>query len=176
MDYERVLYEGSVHPDFKKRALLKQVWTFIPSIFVILIPLIVFNVTSGLIDDTINIFSGINLIFLYMTVGIIIFGIFYMVFMNYYFKAYIKNFSFKITASNITIKKGVYNRIQKTIPYSRIQDVTIRSVIFDRKYDLHNVLIQTGGYGGYFPEGVIPGQKDPELIEKTIKDMLKRHS
>lgn len=66
--------------------------------------------------------------------------------------------------------------IQKTIPYSRIQDVTIRSIIFGRKYNLHNVLIQNGGYGGYFPEVVIPGQKDPELIEKTIKDMLKRHS
>ena len=124
-------------------------------------------------------------------VTFLVFIISYVVFitiiaLNYlYNKAYIKNFHYKISEDHIVIKHGVFTKIVATIPYSRIQNINIVNGVFDRIFKIFTVKIETAGSSGVAasaqkghirPEGYIPGIKNPEIIEKKIKEMMTKYS
>ena len=122
---------------------------------------------------------------------LLIFIISYIVFitiiaLNYlYNAAYTKNFHYKIAEDHIIIKHGVFTKIVATIPYSRIQNINIVNGVFDRMFKIFTVKIETAGSsvvaasaqkGHIRPEGYIPGLKNPEIIEKKIKEMMTKYS
>jgi len=120
-------------------------------------------------------------------VFIIVYGIFgTIIALSYlYNRAYVKNFSYIISDEHIIIKHGVLTKIVATIPYSRIQNINIVNGVFDRMFKTYTVKIETAGsssaaasaqQGRIRPEGYIPSLKDPNVIEKKIKEMMTKYS
>ncbi|NHI91773.1 MAG: helix-turn-helix domain-containing protein [Candidatus Lokiarchaeota archaeon] len=101
-----------------------------------------------------------------------------------YQNKYVENFSYKLTSSHLLINQGVFTKNEITIPYSRVQNINILNGIFDRKFGIYTILIETAGKSaipssgsGYArPEGYIPGLKDPFKFEKELKEMLDKYN
>ena len=103
----------------------------------------------------------------------------------FYNNAFVTNFAYKIMEDNIIIFHGVFTKTRATIPYSRIQNINIANGVFDRLFKTYTVKIETAGSaaaaasaqkGIAKPEGYIPALKDPNLIEKKIKEMMNKYS
>ena len=184
MSNEKNSYESSISNSYKNKELLK-----ITILLVIIATagafftwwMMLMIVTDGLSK------SGV----VPNEVTYLIFIIAYTVFitiivLNYlYNTAYIKNFHYKISEDHIVIKHGVFTKIVATIPYSRIQNINIVNGVFDRLFKIFTVKIETAGSslvaasaqkGHVRPEGYIPGLKNPEIIEKKIKEMMTKYS
>lgn len=101
-----------------------------------------------------------------------------------YQSKYVDKFSYQLTSSHLLIKHGVFTMNEVTIPYSRIQNINILNGVFDRRYGIYTILIETAGKtaaqssgSGYGkPEGYIPGLKDPFTFEKELKQMLDKYN
>ena len=104
---------------------------------------------------------------------------------NTYYNRFIKNFSFVVTGNDVIINHGVFRQVRASVPYCRVQNININSTIFERRYNLFSINIETAGssitpyrgfwrrYSGYAQgEGFIVGQKDPGHIEKLLKEKL----
>jgi len=108
-----------------------------------------------------------------------------LIFLIWYEYKYVKMFSFEVLENNLVISHGVFDRVKATIPYSRIQNINITNGVFDRKYKIFTVKVETagssgvasGGQSGHIrPEGYIPGLKDPNIIENKIKEHIMKYS
>jgi len=91
-----------------------------------------------------------------------------------------ENFSFELENEGVRINAGVITKTQKFIPYKKIQDLTIVSGFWERKYGLSTIQIETAGtaasYRGVaFPEGIIPGLRDPEPIMNEIRARMEKN-
>jgi len=101
-----------------------------------------------------------------------------------YQSKYVEKFSYQLTSSHLLIKHGVFTVNEVTIPYSRIQNINILNGVFDRRYGIYTIMIETagktaipsGGSGYAKPEGYIPGLKDPFAFEKELKEMLDKYN
>jgi len=137
--------------------------------------------TDGL---SINVEVPIEVVYIIFIIAYGIFGT--LIVLTYiYNTAYIKNFTYKISEDHIIIIHGVLTKIVATIPYSRIQNINIVNGVFDRMFKTFTVKIETAGSsaaaasaksGHIKPEGYIPGLKDPNIIEKKIKEMMTKYS
>ena len=184
MNNEKKSYEDSISSSYKNKELLK-------------ITILLGSIATG------GAFFAWWILFMIVTDGMekpgavpvgmtfLVFIISYVVFitiitLNYlYNKAYIKNFHYKISEEHIVIKHGVFTKIVATIPYSRIQNINIVNGVFDRLFKIFTVKIETAGSsvaaasaqkGHIRPEGYIPGLKNPEIIERKIKEMMTKYS
>lgn len=184
MNIEKKTYNGSISSSYKNKELLKTaillgIISTAAAIFAWWIELMI--ITDGLENSGM---VPIELTCLTFSISYVIYIV--ILILNYLYNvAYIKNFHYKITENNITIKHGIFTKIEATIPYSRIQNINIVNGVFDRMFKLYTVKIETAGSSGVAasaqkgqirPEGYIPGLKNPENIEKKIKEMLTKYS
>ena len=136
------------------------------------------------IDATEEITFGIEIYIWIIILGGVLPLIVILIIASMYLSAYVKRFSYKITEDKIFVNHGVLTRTRAMIPYSRIQNITIVNGVFDRMVKTFTVKIETagssgagGGQGGKIkPEGLIPGLKDPHVIEKKINEMMTKYS
>lgn len=175
MSKENISHKGTIHRDFKKKIILK--------INIILIPcLAAFAAFLWwiLVLWNLDFYIYLRLILYLVLIPyliIIIPVIFYM-------KAYINHFSYEILENIIIINHGVFTRIRSTIPITQIQNINVVTGIFDKRYKLYSIELETAGSsavsssssGNIRPEGYIPGQKLQEatLIEKKIIRVFKK--
>ena len=178
MSDQEIYYTGKAHPDYKKRELLRTfvrlISTFLPFSFILILQIIL---TFGS-----YIFPSVfNVAFIALIIIIIILAI-VMIIANVYYTRYIKNFSFYITDNDVIINYGVFRQCRASVPYCRVQNISITSTIFERRYNLFTINIETAGTSGYpyrgwrrrntKGEGFIVGQKDPTNIEKLLKEKI----
>ena len=111
----------------------------------------------------------------------VIISIFYFI----YLSSYIRSFCFTVSEDNIIIEHGVLTKTKVTIPYIKIQGINVISGFFDRLFKLFTVKIVTAGSESALSassllktrrEGQIPGLKKPEIIEKKINALIRKHS
>jgi membrane protein YdbS with pleckstrin-like domain len=192
---EEVFYEGKIHPDWRKKERLKVLIYVILIFSVILTPFLLLWIFFCLFNSSpypLYLLTSVpptyNFCGFFMSpvpyISIIFLIVFLIVFILYnsYLKAYIRNFTFQITTNHVIINHGVFRQSRATIPFGRIQNINITSGIFDRKYKLFTVNVETAGTSGYplrgrrrgyaKAEGYIPGQKEPLIIESKIKERL----
>ena len=102
-----------------------------------------------------------------------IFALFWIVFVPFYFNAFVNNFTYEITNEFVKINEGVFTHTKTTIPISRIQTISISNGVFDKIFNLNTVKIETAGFSSSVikPEGCIPGLKDPNKIEELINKL-----
>jgi len=90
-------------------------------------------------------------------------------------KAY-DNFSYQLQSDGVFIRSGIITKTQRIIPYKKIQNLTVVSGLLERKYGLSSIMIETAGGAIYrgvsYPEGVIPGIREPEPIVKEIRSRM----
>lgn len=183
---EKILFDGKIHPDYKKKTIIKDIilWPIIcffssvpfSSIFILmkLLLIVPFNVPLFII---LIIIFGLVVSFLSIIGGSII---------SYLYNgAYIRNFMFQIREKTIIIKYGVFNHVETTIPYNRIQNLRVSSGILDKKFNLFNISFKTEvtnecgpprGETSYKAKDLIPGQKNPTLLENILTKQLVMYS
>jgi membrane protein YdbS with pleckstrin-like domain/DNA-binding XRE family transcriptional regulator len=175
-------FEGNISKDYKKKEMIK---TFIGITLIIaanmlwIIPMLI-----GIDFEDANIIFPFELYIWIIILGGIVPLVLILIFVSIYLSAYVKRFSYKITEDKIFVNHGVLTRIRATIPFSRIQNITIVNGVFDRMVKTFTVKVETagssgagGGQGGKIkPEGLIPGLKDPHIIEKKINEMMTKYS
>jgi membrane protein YdbS with pleckstrin-like domain len=179
MANQEIFYEGRVHPDYKKKALLntliRLILTTLPISIIFFIEFIVLSIIP---------FGSSDYFFNYFAIIVPIIVI-VMIIANAYYNRYIKNFSFVVTENDVIINHGVFRQVRASIPYCRVQNISINSTIFERRYNLSSINIETAGsssspyrgYRGYRRrfaqgEGFIMGQKDPTYLEKLLKEKI----
>ncbi len=172
-----VHYTGKVDPDYKKRELLR----ILVRCFSTMLPIsLIFILQIGL-----SIFYFSSLIINFIIISILIIAIIIVIIIiiaNVYYNQYLKNFKFYITDNDVIINHGVFRQCRASIPYCRVQNISINSTIFERRYKLYSINIETAGTSSYpfrrrrrrymRGEGYIVGQKDPTQIEKLLKDKI----
>ena len=184
MSNEKNSFEDSISSSYKNKELLKI--TILLGIIATGVAFIAWWIMLMILTDGMEKPGSVPIELTYL-----IFIISYLVFitisvLNYlYNAAYTKNFHYKISEDHIVIKHGVFTKIVATIPYSRIQNINIVNGVFDRIFKIFTVKIETAGSSGVVasaqkgrirPEGYIPGLKNPEIIEKKIKEMMAKYS
>ncbi|MBD3256091.1 MAG: PH domain-containing protein [Candidatus Lokiarchaeota archaeon] len=190
-------YEGSIHRDFRKKNLLKinLILIGIFSIITLIAIGAVFNlanasknaprppILSNIVDIGLN--QTAEIIFWVLLEVVIIPFIVINIIVHLYLTAYTKNFTYQVSEDNIIIRHGVFTRTKVTIPFIRIQNINVLSGLFDRFFNLYTVKIETAGASGsvsggtsstFRPEGLIPGIKEPDIIEDKINQMMSKHS
>ncbi|MBY9003327.1 MAG: PH domain-containing protein [Candidatus Lokiarchaeota archaeon] len=184
MSNEKKSYESSISSSYKNKELLKItiLLGFIATAASILTWWIMFMIITDGMEKPGAV--PIEVTFLVFIISYVVFIA--IITLNFlYNKAYIKNFHYKILEDHIVIKHGVFTKIVATIPYSRIQNINIVNGVFDRLFKIFTVKIETAGSsvaaasaqkGHIRPEGYIPGLKNPEIIEKKIKEMMTKYS
>lgn len=100
-----------------------------------------------------------------------------------YSAAFIRSFRYGVTADSIVIQSGVFTKDTSTIPFSRIQNIKITHGVFDRRYGLYTVKVETAGFSGpaqgggpQRAEGYLPGLRDPHVIEQKMKEQIAKFS
>ncbi len=100
-----------------------------------------------------------------------------------YSAAFIRSFRYGVTADSIVIQSGVFTKDTSTIPFSRIQNIKITHGVFDRRYGLFTVKVETAGSSGpvqgggqHRAEGYLPGLRDPHIIEQKMKEQIAKFS
>ncbi len=100
-----------------------------------------------------------------------------------YTAAFIRSFRYGVSADSIIIQSGVFTKDLSTIPFSRIQNIKITHGVFDRRYGLYTVKVETAGFSGpaqgggqQRAEGYIPGIRDPYMIEQKMKGQIAKFS
>ncbi len=184
MSKEKKTYEGSISSSYKNKELAKSIITLgiIATGAAFLIWWIMLMIITDGLDQ-----SGVVPTEVTYLVFIGVYGFFgSIIILTYiYNRAYVKVFSYKISEDHIIIKHGVLTKTVATIPYSRIQNINIVNGVFDRMFKTFTVKIETAGSsaaaasaqkGRIRPEGYLPGLKDPQLIEKKIKEMMAKYS
>lgn len=178
---DEVHFEGKIDRAYIVRSMISS----LSGVFCCIVILFIFIVPFS--------FMGINIFFGSSYTSIFFIGLIFLMFViigiRYAFiAAQVRNFSYQITATNIIIQQGVISKRRDSIPFSRIQNISVKSGFFDRLFHLSSVSIETAGSShgvyrgmgrskvGASAEGVIPGQKDPTLIERTIREMVKKNS
>ncbi len=170
MSKENISHEGKIHSDFKKKIILK--------INIILIPILAaFAIFLWwiLVLWDLDFYIYLRLIFFLVLIPYLVI----VIPVNLYMRAYINHFSYEILENIIVINHGVFTRIRSTIPITQIQNINVVTGIFDQKYKLYSIELETAGTsavssgsssGNIRPEGYIPGQKFQEAtkIEKKI--------
>jgi len=178
---ETTVMEGKIHPDYRKKVILKLLLRVpLYSLFYFVI-FIQFGLSIFFYEEfSVALFNMIVWYFIFVAIILLMAVVISMI----YYNAYMRRFLFEITDSNIIINHGVFRQSRETIPYTRVQNISITNTILDRKYNIYSVNIETaGGSGSAYsygrgrrrrprPEGFIPGQKEPLLIEQKIRDML----
>ena len=176
MSEEKFQYEGAIDSAYKKKTILKVNIFLIPSFgfMIFLYGLLYFFGMFSI--DMFTWLSLLTAVFPYFVI---------MIPLYFYLGAYVRAYHFKISGNNIIIFHGVFTKTKATIPFSRIQNINVVNGVFDRMYGIFTVKIETagqsgmpsGGGGGYMrPEGLIPGLKDPNIIEDKIKEMIIKFS
>ncbi len=107
-----------------------------------------------------------------------IFGVFWIIFVPFYFNAFVNNFTYEITNEFVKINWGVFTHTKMTIPFNRIQNISVSNGVFDRIFNLNTIKIETAGFNGSSimfgmlrSEGYIPGLKDPNKLEELINKL-----
>jgi len=123
---------------FTKKMLNEIVWGFFSSIFISLVPALIFIFISfGNINTPIPGVSYFVGIFVFSFVAIFILRtIFYI----WYWKRYIATYFYDAGESFVTIKKGVFTPSEIHVQYQKIQDVYVDQDVWDRIlgiYDVH---------------------------------------
>ncbi|MBD3186878.1 PH domain-containing protein, partial [Candidatus Bathyarchaeota archaeon] len=119
--------------------------------------------------------------FLSVGLSIIAFAVVTMIYHSYV-KAYVKTFFYKVTDQFIFIRRGVFTNHEVTIPFSRIQNVSISQGLFDKRFGLHTVKIETAGsnasskQGSILPEGYMAGIRNPAHIERMIEKLVHKYT
>jgi putative transcriptional regulator len=100
-----------------------------------------------------------------------------------YSAAFIRSFRYGVTADSIVIQSGVFTKDTSTIPFSRIQNIKITHGVFDRRYGLFTVKVETAGFSGpaqgggqHRAEGYLPGLRDPHVLEQKMKEQIAKFS
>lgn len=179
---DKVTSEGRIDPSYVKRKMFSVFSGNLCCIVVVIIMTLMPLFTSF---GSFGYILGVgNEIFLYIALGIVGIVVAILVYNYFWVAAYVRNFSYQITATNIIIQQGVFSKRRDSIPFSRIQNISIKSGFFDRMFKLSSVQIETAGSSGAVyrgrkaktsAEGYIPGQKEPEIIEKLIREMVQKH-
>ncbi len=177
MSKEKNSYEGSISSSYINKELLK----------ITIVLGIIAAATTGVFLAGLFFAWWIILIEWIYLIFIIIYSLFVaiIIFAYVYKRIYVRNFTYTISDDHIVIRHGIFTKIVATIPYSRIQNINIVNGVFDRMFKTFTVKIETAGSSaaaisaqrGYMrPEGYIPGLKDPYIIKKKIKEMLRKLS
>jgi len=171
-------FQGKISRDYAKKQIIKN------SIGYFIIYASWMIVTFGLlsfIEETTPLAWFLLMIFYFVFIPYVPL----LIFLIWYEYKYVKMFSFEVLENNLVISHGVFDRVKATIPYSRIQNINITNGVFDRKYKIFTVKVETagssgvasGGQSGHIrPEGYIPGLKDPNIIENKIKEHIMKYS
>ncbi len=100
-----------------------------------------------------------------------------------YSAAFIRTFRYGVSTDSIIIQSGVFTKDTSTIPFSRIQNIKITHGVFDRRYGLFTVKVETAGSSGpvqgggqHRAEGYLPGLRDPHIIEQKMKEQIAKFS
>ncbi len=165
--------DQKIDESYKKVLRIKALATlFVFSIFLIIMPImwIVIESVMGM-----SIFGNLPYIFLGIFGGVLIIGVFIIL---SYINAWYNNYSFDLEDQGVRITSGVFTKSQKIIPYKKIQNLEVRSGIFDRRYGLSTILIETAGTkmvyrsGLSLAEGIIPGLREPQPIMDQIRKRM----
>lgn len=179
---DEVFFEGKIDRAYIKRAMISSFSGIFCCIVILFVGIIPFSLIG------VEYFFGTTIFISTIVIGIIILMLVTIVIRYAFIAANVRNFSFQLTTTNIIIQQGVLSKRRDSIPFSRIQNISIKSGFFDRLFHLSTISIETAGssFGvmrglgrskvGSSAEGVIPGQKDPTLIERKIRELIKKHS
>lgn len=176
-----ILYKGGIHPDLRKKALLRCLLSEFSILF------IYFIFSMSIYFASTFVFMEI-LALVYIIIGLISIGLLLiigLILSYFWYGAYIDKYSFIVYDTHIIINRGVLTQTKTTILYSKVQKINMNSGILDRKYGLYNIVLETVGCNGFSnnmkgnihgPEGFIPGQKDPSDFVEMIKSRLTQFS
>ena len=172
MSKEKKTYEGNISSSYKNKELLK---------ITIIIGIIVAAATGVFLVSLAWCPFLIEWIYFVYMGFIIFYSVFAAIIIIAYIynRAYVRNFTYTISEDHLIIRHGVFTKIVATIPYSRIQNINIVKGVFDRMFKIFTVKIETAGSSAAttsWPEGYIPGLKDPYIIETKIKEMMTKLS
>ncbi|MBD3354059.1 MAG: PH domain-containing protein [Candidatus Lokiarchaeota archaeon] len=171
-----IVHEGYIEKEYVKKEVMKQliVWSLV-SIGTYITPILIF-----LIDPRPYPIEA-WLITILLFIATIVIPI---IIAQLYCTAYQNNFSYQISKRFILIKSGVFDQHKTTIPFSRIQNIAVVQGVFDRKFGLYTVKIETAGSHGTAsaggnvvkPEGYIPALKDPSQLENIIDELIHEYT
>ncbi len=180
MNEEREIYRGYIDTDYRKKKLLKGMIIGLFSSFLVSFLMMYYFIPAFLLGILYSI-SGVNSIrmepFQFYT-GFLLFLVILLELTYIYNRAQarklIRDFYFKITANSMIIShrkfENSFHKRRLEIYYDQIDELRIVQGLFDRKYNLYSIKIFTENRG-LQPEGIIPGQKEPEIIIKKIENL-----
>ncbi len=171
---------NSIDPALRSKEVLK-----VALIVQIIFAFIIFNIWP--IMWGISVEEGVPLdIVLLSIISIVIWGALMLIIcgvQSLYSAAFIRSFRYGVTADSIVIQSGVFTKDTSTIPFSRIQNIKITHGVFDRRYGLFTVKVETAGSSGpvqgggqHRAEGYLPGLRDPHIIEQKMKEKIAKFS
>ncbi len=162
-----------VDEDFVKVIRAKMIVTWLLAFVLPLVPMIImFGFVTNMIPGWLGL-DWMNTVFIVLIVILCVAPIIAILLGTWWGKKYWENYDYELEVEGIRIKAGVITKVNKFIPYKRIQDLAIRQSYWERRYGISSILIETAGYGGgLYPEGVIPGLKDPEPVMDKIRSKM----
>jgi membrane protein YdbS with pleckstrin-like domain len=177
MSEKEEIYQGEIHADYRKKTLLKGMLIALVSSFFVAFILMYYFIPVFILELMYSI-SGVNAIsmepFQFYTGFLLIFVILLEVTYIYnraQTRKLIRDFYFKIITDSIIISHrkfgNSFHKRRLEIYYDQIKEIRIVQGLVDRKFNLYTIKIFTESRG-LQPEGIIPGQKEPEILIEKI--------
>jgi membrane protein YdbS with pleckstrin-like domain len=171
----KVIRMTKMDEDYIKVIKIKMLLMWILMFCLPLIPAVVgLGIVSHMIEGVIDL-PYIEVMFWVFLVILIAAPFLSLLIAGWWGRKWYENFEYELEPEGVKLQSGVWRKVRKFIPYNRIQDLAITQGVWERRYELSTILIETAGYGGgLYPEGVIPGLKNPEPVMDAIRSKMKQ--
>lgn len=145
-----------------KKLLYKWYFQYIFVFFIIIILIVALSVPLW--------FSPGILLFLAFMIGLVlIIGIIGAIIVWPFQKWYFNTFEYRLTVDHIEVRKGLINKTLKYVPYRTITNINTIFGLFDRRFAIGSLIIETAGASGpRLPEERLLGLTDAKAIQDIV--------